>query len=615
MEATIISYFAQFIQYETPVKNVYSFLLSIDIVPKAQRHQNHVNAAIEIIRKLGHDEQVLIHRFLALEDGHICITEIFPADSTAKKLIHTCVRENANYILWGELYEQSKGFAELLANVWEKDGQEQARQLEGSYAGIRIEKGNNVTIVTDLLGRRSLRYYKTADGIFISSHDVFLAQLSHHSWEVDYAAIASTVLFGWSLGGRSFLQGIEITHPNKVVHWNKKEGVKTEFKPILLKTERIDAKDKKSIKATIENIQERLKINLSVIASPYASVEIFLTAGLDSRAVAALATAVLAKDKLCAVTDGESGVLDVDVAKSIARRIGIPHKIRQAKTPDFNNVLQHLYLLAFAMNGDTAAARALAPYPSFSSTDTIRLYGTGGEIFRGYYYAGRTNRQLCILSTQETYEQLSRKYIEKMAFASSLSSSTLDTIKSHLWDIIDELKQLSPQGADILDLFYLHERYCRWGAMGMHFTWYNQYSPFDSPAAVRLGYQLPIPIAQNALLFKEIIRKNLPRELWTPINNKDILPIYSNSIGYKGIVKLLHYANEVLDTQKEEGKSKGDVRNNAFQEFLKGGLLEELPIHNLAASIVKNNKAKHNLPINIQMRLMTVTAFLAQVKS
>ena len=77
---------------------------------------------------------------------------------------------------------------------------------------------------------------------------------------------------------------------------------------------------------------------------------------------------------------------------------------------------------------------------------------------------------------------------------------------------IEPCSKSSTNGYDVLDVFYLYERYGVWGSMRMRMPWTRwHWSPFDSPTLIQLAFRLPPPIAKYCTIHQTLIQRYLPR--------------------------------------------------------------------------------------------------------
>jgi hypothetical protein len=134
------------------------------------------------------------------------------------------------------------------------------------------------------------------------------------------------------------------------------------------------------------------------------------------------------------------------------------------------------------------------------------------------------------LTPDDTIQILLQKFhrIDDLPF---LSTDLRESVKKKLQNIIYCYNEISTHGSDLLDLFYLYERFGRWGALDVCGRWFQRYiSPFGNPALVKLAFKLPPPIGSSYQLHKAIIARFLPGLYYLPINGKDLLTFLDPSI-------------------------------------------------------------------------------------
>jgi len=555
---------------------MHSFLLHLNSDPK----QDHriVRRSLEVTKSsLPFPEEQLraeCHALPSLGGGWFYIR---PATGGHRSLIDFHATEKGVALVFGELYDEKKGDARQIYEMWRQRGIEAVRGLEGNFGAVLVDYASKQAFaVSDLMGRRALRYFTMGEDLFIATHDIPLVATGRLEPTFDEISVASIASIGWSLGGRSLLQSVRVCDSNGYVHWRDGQLDKV-YQPLLPVKNRTNSRGS-SKNEVVEEIAEQVCANTRSICWN-SEVEVYLTAGLDSRAVLAAFLQQTSSRSVVGITDGEAGLADVDAAAYLCERYGLQHECSLPEPPDYAEFSRHLQVLAYAMNGDTSSTRAIDPTPDWSDDPPVRLYGTGGEIFRGYYYPRDVGvRQFVDWAPDQVKAYLTKKKLKKNQ-PPWRESEIQAEVEQRLHDAVERLSQISSLGADLLDLFYVFERYRYWGAMGARFTWQNQYSPFDSPTAVRLAFQLPPPISNGSIVHKTIIWKHLPDCYFFPINNRELLPLtgegYLKTLSAKVVGRLLRTLEKV-SKKDQSGKSKGAVRARAFSRYLRAGLDELL---------------------------------------
>ena len=194
-----------------------------------------------------------------------------------------------------------------------------------------------------------------------------------------------------------------------------------------------------------------------------------LTGGHDSRILLG-AIPESRRVGLRALTLGDAGDRDVMIAAQLCRRYGMVHEVHGIDDQPWPEVGEVHDLVMNSARALECMASPLASAPLWLAESRIeqgcRLSGLGGEVARGFYYAGQRRRASTsdrLVARLARWRLLSNEAVEVDALASGLRSAGPDRARRALREAF--------VGGDWLrstDEFYLHQRLRRWG--GAHAT-------------------------------------------------------------------------------------------------------------------------------------------------
>ncbi|WP_437669107.1 hypothetical protein [Sorangium sp. So ce131] len=449
-------------------------------------------------------------------------------------------------LIFGDLQRRaSASAAKAVLSAWTSGGGDAVAALDGNFSAIVVDRAERtVAVVSDLLGRRTLRTLHAGGALYVSAHDVALAATGACPVEIDRGSSCSIVAADWSIGGRPLLTRVEPCDP---AHWLRFQGGRLErlAAPLGLFEGRIDARDTAAVKGRIEQIVDILRANTGAVAAEYDTVNADLTAGLDSRASFSLLASVLPAERIVARTSGAPDCLDVRVARRIAKLAGVRHEPRALEPPVCDDFGRYSSLIAFHMNGDSSAKRAIDRYPAWDEGRPLSVDGGGGEILRGYYY-GRPGqyRRVARASAGDIASWFVRKW-RRLSALPWRSPDAAAAVHERVQTAVEVMFRRSPDVHDVLDQFYLFERYGRWGAITSRFTWWKSWTPYASPAVVRLAYGLPSPIGTYAAVHDAAVRRFLPEARTILVNNNALLPLQGPGLARKVARDLLYVSGEL----------------------------------------------------------------------
>lgn len=504
---------------------MYSFLVCANLgqMPASDLLRRSSAITQTLMPNLGVQLEVSYKLIPEIEGGWFYLA---PNSKSKPKLISELSDTDTGVIAFGEIYgDDSFNCAEIIKDIYRTQGLDNVRRLNGCFSAVIVDlKENRTYIVSDLIGRRSLRYYTHNRAVLISNHDVPIVATGLFRPEYNLNAVSSIVCTDWSLQGESLLKNIKVPRSNEYIVLSQ-TGVQHVNKPIVNLHERLNTENPSSVANHLDGMIDKLVAVTRKLCRNEELIHMDLTAGVDSRAVLGLVLAVVEPSRVKAYVRGGDGSLDVTVAERIGTKYQFTCESALPLAPNPDSFLEHATLLAFFMNGDTDSKRAVQPLPKLEHHARLYLKGMGGEVYRGYYYGAKSAKALSELSPADAAAILNRKF-SRLGTLPWAAPELLNSVRSKINSAIEVYYDLGARGADLLDCFYVYERLGRWASLDPRGTWFErQYSPFSIPELVMMGFKLPQPIGSGALLHRKIIGRYLPGLYYWPINGKEFLTL------------------------------------------------------------------------------------------
>lgn len=442
-------------------------------------------------------EKLEVHRRLVpqIAGGWFFIS---PDSAGAPPLISEAIDNRTAVLVYGEVEPAGESSAaEQVLRTWHQGGTNAVRSLDANFAAIVVDlPTSTLFIMSDLIGHRALRYHQSGDCLLISTHDLPIVATGLCPTEFDLVSACSIVSMEWSIGGQSLLKHVPVCHPNEYVQYSK-AGLKRVPEPLISSNQRIEPGDKRACKAQIQGMIDHMQHRTRRACTGEADIALELTGGLDSRAALAVLHSVVDADRVAAYTQGEKRDLDVAMARCVARTYGLRHETRVPDAPSTDQFSEHARLLAWHMNGDTNGKRALSPLPMCDFTPAPHVAAVGGEIYRRYYHSHVPDGGP-ELSVQWALEKLQDHFRNRASRFTWQPPGIVEQLGERFGRTVAPYAALCDHGSDALNLFYLLERFGRWGAIKSRFTWRTpHFSPFMSPRLVQMAFELPSPIVHN----------------------------------------------------------------------------------------------------------------------
>ncbi len=424
---------------------------------------------------------------------HFKIVWYQPQKSSALPLLSFANNDQKFVLFWGELFGRSGEFADYVLKRITKG--KHITNLNGNYSIVIIDKASGkVSISSDFIGRRKLFYTHSTDTFAVSNLDHMLIPFNLASVRYDEVSLISSLYFDWSIQGKSFLRGIETTQPDAIVEVYHDHIKKIPVKYNLSREN-----------VHLEDIYDEFIRSLNARTEGADEVHFDLTAGLDTRTVLALLLSMNA-DNLTAWTLGTSG-MDYQVARKLSHKYKIRHRISSAHLADEKDFETHARYLAYCMNGDTNAMRAVNKINVDPSRKIPKIIGIYGTTMLGKNVPGTKD--------SETFSSTSFKNRHNIIVKDD--SFTVE-LKERLSAYIEEVASTYPHHFE--EMYYFRERCGTWGSVVFNSTWDNQHiTPFEDIVALQKGLSLPKDVRYQTKSQHYILKKTSPFLYWYPINN------------------------------------------------------------------------------------------------
>lgn len=284
--------------------------------------------------------------------------------------------------------------AEKLLLLYNQSDEKLVPQLKGSFAlAIWDKRKRALLLANDRFGTRPI-YYLQRRGIFAFSSEtkVFLA-FSQFAQKPNLQALAELFSFGLVLEDKTLLEGISLLPPGSVMTVTiDKVKAKRYWKPRFCDSNRRFQK-KEAVEECYALLSNSIRSNLQSISSP----GLFLSGGLDSRLLAALA--VKNSEDLQAFTFGTPDSQDVHIAEQIAEHLRFRHHSFPL-SPDF--LVHWLERGVWYTEGMSNCLNfaGIEVLPAVRQISSYVMNGYGGNEFLGflsgnlakYYYWGNSSK-------------------------------------------------------------------------------------------------------------------------------------------------------------------------------------------------------------------------------
>jgi len=408
---------------------------------------------------------------------------------------------------------------EVLINAWRNDGVDCLQDLDGMFA-FALFDGEVTNLVTDPFGEKPLYVIQQDEGVYYASEPAALIKLFGLRFEPTESELAAFLTLGFiPAPGTGFrnLQRIEpgshiVITKGKITkatrYWTPAEPVVPGGKPKPLSEVQID----KVVEALIDSLKVRLRSDVPM--------SIFLSSGVDSALIAAIAAKEFSTD-IPAITVGFAGTSvhdESESASAIANYLGLDHEVIHGDMTSGTGALDLMIELYGCANDNTTAIPSFAMASAVRSSATVALSGIGGdELFYGYNKYQFFYDHNKILSLPRSLRSLA-SYFAKISHhgtaADSLRRSQQWTYANYknvgIWDFLDSVSGLHKWGDEFFSP-YDQSSFVAARHFDLNHVLPGSYIPSIERSSMRVALEVRTPFLNRHLL--ETVDQLDPRSL------------------------------------------------------------------------------------------------------
>ena len=344
---------------------------------RAIAHRGPDAHALKLVGPLGMD-----HRRLAIIDLDGGAQPMMSADGRTWIIFNG---EIYNYrAVKAELQALGHGFrdesdTEVLLTAWQQWGEACLARLNGMFAFL-IFQDDELVLARDWFGEKPLYYSETADAFYAASELKALVAVGVVDKSIDPAALYSYLTLGYVTGTHSIFANVRKLSPGSLLRWSpRSQTLHRWWEPPAMRDDRTD------IGAVVKETTDLLLDSVRLRMVSDVPVGFFLSGGVDSSAVVALASEVAGR-KLSTFTIGfdDPRYDERENARFVAKRFNTDHH-EFILRPENLDVLEEIAWHADEPFADQAALPTWFLSRMTRQHVTVALSGDGGdELFAGY---------------------------------------------------------------------------------------------------------------------------------------------------------------------------------------------------------------------------------------
>lgn len=309
---------------------------------------------------------------------------------------------NKQEILGVSQSANSEDETHFFISLYKTKGIDFAKYVNGLFnVAINDEKKKRIIIINDRYGFYPL-YYTLNNGMFaFASEAKFVLKATGITPRIDKDAVSEFFTFSYLLGDKTFFEGIKLMKPASIMVFNKAED-KIETKQywnFSLSKRQFTTKDN-----LFEDFKRLMEKAIERSTRGFKRVGVFLSGGLDSRAIAAFASRSCAE--VVAFSFGPKESFEQKIAKQVAERLNIKIVLEEIP-PDF--IAKYAEEIVYRGDGMIRIrdCHFIALLDEVKSMVDVVLLGTfGGELFGSKV----TNELRYLKSKGEVISYIFKKY-------------------------------------------------------------------------------------------------------------------------------------------------------------------------------------------------------------
>lgn len=340
---------------------------------------------------------------------------------------------------------------EILVHAWEEWGEDALNELRGMFAFALLDLRERYAtapilfLARDPLGIKPLYYTQTPEGFAFASEVRALLAAGAAPKNLSRDALTSYLLFGSVSEPVTFIEGVFSLPPGHrmLLHVPERRRVpraRQWWDPALSPSAR-DARKPRDLASAAKNLRPLLEDAVKAHLVADVPVGLFLSSGLDSGAIAALAARAQAGIRSFTLTFPGTAFDEAEAAKGIAKRCATQHT---AVPLDGETVLARMDEALAALDQPTMDA-VNTYFVSWAAREVglkVALSGLGGdELFAGYTSFSDTPRLSRLIRAAWFVPSVARRWTKSLiaALAGNRSSPDAGRKAAAAWVFPDAL--------------------------------------------------------------------------------------------------------------------------------------------------------------------------------
>ena len=351
--------------------------------------------------------------------------------------------------------------AGALASHWD----EAPDSLEGIFSALRIDpEAGEVQCLTDPVGMAKVFLARDAGGWLLSNSVAAIAALGDRR-SPDPVAVSALISLGWPVN-RTLVEGVQPLSGGSLHTLTLERHDERRY----LTPEMVAPRNNAHRIADAAELAERLRTTAAAALSTTREVSCPLTAGRDTRVLLALMLS-LGERQLDYYTSGVPGEPDVEIARLLAREVGVPYRLITPEIPEEASRWAETTARFAAQTDGMASLHGISDHIDHGEQPAplgLKIWGPGGEIAR----AGNIGMLIPFVSQvpglRSSWEAQKRTLETKTsALGGVVRRDAVEATRRYLREFADLRRAEGWRSREVLEAYYAFERVRNWASTGI----------------------------------------------------------------------------------------------------------------------------------------------------
>ena len=397
---------------------------------------------------------------------------------------------------------------EVLVNAWRNEGAKCLQELDGMFA-FALFDGEVTNLVTDPFGEKPLYVIQQDEGVYYASEPAVLIELLGLRFAPTEFDLAAFLTLGFIPAPSTGFRNLQRVEPGSHIVIANGKITKTSRYWIPAEPFVPGGKFKPASESQVDAIANSLIESLRVRLRSDVPMSIFLSSGVDSALIAAIAAKEFSTD-IPAITVGFPGTSvhdESESASAIAKYLGLNHDVIQGDMTGVTDALDLLVELYGSAHDNTTAIPSFDMASAVRSSATVALSGIGGdELFYGYNKYQFFYEHNRILSLPRSFRAIARwfsKINHGETAVDSLRRSRQWTYANYknvgIWDLLESISGLDKWGDEFFS-GYKQPQYVAARHFDLTHVLPGSYIPAIERSSMRVALEVRTPFLNRNLL-------------------------------------------------------------------------------------------------------------------